>query len=135
MWSFTYLAYRFSVCFSSYCNQCRDFDLCRDPDLTQHNWHCTNCQQPYNKSSIELSLIDIISKRHVAYQVQDVQCLTCGKIKVTNMTRYCACSGNYANVMKREDFIKHLRTFHNIAKFHQLKWLEEVVNWCLEVSN
>lgn len=24
----------------TFCNQCRDLDLCRDPELTQHNWTC-----------------------------------------------------------------------------------------------
>ena len=81
----------------SYCNQCRDLDLCRDPELTFHSWRCTVCAQPYDLGVIEWMLVEFVYRRACAYQVQDLSCGTCGKIKQTNMAKYCPCSGHFVN--------------------------------------
>jgi hypothetical protein len=52
-------------------NQCRDLDLCRDPDLSsEETWRCGVCEQPYEMALIENSLVEIVQRRSVAYQVQ-----------------------------------------------------------------
>lgn len=117
---------------SSYCNQCRDLDLCRDPDLLRGRWECTVCSQPYDLGVVESTLVEFIQRRAVAYQVQDLQCATCGKIKVTNMAKYCPCSGHFVNTTSPKAFDTLLRTFSNISVYHRFAWLRETVDFIRE---
>ena len=79
-------------------------DLCRDSDIIRHKWLCGVCQHPYDLGVIEAMLVEFVERRAVAYQVQDLQCATCGKIKVTNMAKYCPCSGQYVNTISPQAF-------------------------------
>lgn len=88
-------------CFS-FCNDCRDLDLCRDVGLMNGEWKCAqpNCQQPYNKEWIESALIQVMIKKYLvayfsnmvcfpkvvrkrcrSYQVQDLKCKKCRQVK------------------------------------------------------
>lgn len=62
------------------------------------------CAQPYDLGVIESMLVEFVQRRAVAYQVQDLQCATCGKIKVTNMAKYCPCSGHFVNTISPQAF-------------------------------
>jgi len=116
----------------SYCNQCRDLDLCRDPDLVVHHWRCNICDQPYDLGVIEAMLVEFVIQRSVAYQVQDLKCAACGKVKVTNMAKYCPCSGQYINTTSQREFDRLMRTFSNIGVYHQFNWLLETINFIRE---
>jgi DNA polymerase epsilon subunit 1 len=96
----------------AYCNECRDLDICRDPDIILGIWACVCgevsyaffcdclfalfhevffcCMQLYDKSAIEATLVQAALTRHVAYQVQDLNCLTCSKIKVRDLSLHLA---------------------------------------------
>lgn len=43
-----------------------------DPYLIEHDWRCQKCQHTINKLTIENRLIDIVKKRSIGYQVQDL---------------------------------------------------------------
>ncbi|CAM9986714.1 unnamed protein product, partial [Hapterophycus canaliculatus] len=50
----------------SFCNLCRDLDLCRDSrlmDEDEERWQCIQCNHPYERSSIELSLVEAVQRR------------------------------------------------------------------------
>lgn len=80
----------------TFCNDCRDVDLLRDPSLAEHDWGCPKCTQPLNKAIIENRLIDLTKKRLVAYQTQDLLCSKCGLVKSSNTQLICpTCSGNF----------------------------------------
>jgi hypothetical protein len=81
---------------------------------------------------IESTLVEFIERRAVAYQVQDLQCVTCGKVKATNMAKYCPCSGQFVNTTSPKSFDTLLRTFSNIAVYHQFGWLRETVDFIRE---
>lgn len=55
-----------------YCNKCRDFDLCRDKELTAESWQCSECYHDFNKAAIEQRLIEYVNKRSMAFQLQDL---------------------------------------------------------------
>jgi DNA polymerase epsilon subunit 1 len=116
----------------SYCNQCRDLDLCRDPELVFHHWRCTVCAQPYDLGVIEWMLVEYVQRRAVAYQVQDLACATCGKIKQSNMAKFCPCSGHFVNSFSPQQFDASMRTFANIAVYHNFAWLLETITFIRE---
>jgi len=116
----------------SYCNQCRDLDLCRDPELTFHHWRCPVCAQPYDLGVVEWMLVEYVQRRAVAYQVQDLQCATCGKVKQSNMQRFCPCSGHFVNTVSPQQFDAQMRVFANIAVYHGFEWLKETITFVRE---
>ncbi|GLJ44675.1 hypothetical protein SUGI_0939260 [Cryptomeria japonica] len=76
----------------SYCNDCRDLDLCRDAALLEHDWRCSvpQCGQPYNKDWIENALIQIIRQRERLYHVQDLVFLNIAVFHQFSLLRECA---------------------------------------------
>lgn len=117
----------------SYCNNARDLDFLRDPNLLKHIWKCGICSHSYNKQNIERRLIDIVQKRSLAYQTQDLVCEKCKMVKAENTSQLCSnCSGNFACRENAPEFKQGLQVFLNIAKYHDFKMLRHVVDWCMK---
>ncbi|KAJ8965898.1 hypothetical protein NQ314_003839 [Rhamnusium bicolor] len=71
------------------CNHCRDIDLGRDQYRTDSAWFCPLCNTPYVSAEIECLLLDIISRKLLAYNLQDLQCKKCSQIKLENLIKHC----------------------------------------------
>ena len=71
----------------SYCNDCRDLDLCRDDELARHRWNCRVCEQPYNQASLEQRLVLALQHRVREYQLQDLQCVRCKQVRPSSRRR------------------------------------------------
>jgi hypothetical protein len=66
----------------SYCNDCRDLDLCRDPELQAgQRWQCAACAQPYDMAAIEARLVKLLGARIKEYVLQDLQCHKCKQVR------------------------------------------------------
>ncbi|KAK9824549.1 hypothetical protein WJX72_011249 [[Myrmecia] bisecta] len=117
----------------TYCNNCRDLDLCRDPDLQAHKWACEVCANAYNLGAIEAQLIHTVQQRAQRYQLQDLRCMKCKQIASGHLRRQChICSGHLANTVTRAAFHKGLTVFRNVARYHSFELLMEIVGWLLE---
>jgi len=112
-----------------FCSGTRDLDLCRDMELTQKGLVCITCKQSYDVGVIEAELVEIITRRSVAYQVQDLSCVNCSKIKQMHLNQFCQCSGQYALQNSPQTFATQLKTFAGIAQHYKLEWLAETVQW------
>ncbi|KAG5438743.1 hypothetical protein PCANB_002463 [Pneumocystis canis] len=93
-----------SYILSVICQNCgflQDVDFCRDNDLISLNQlgkksfilKCVQCFSEYNKLAIEEMLIGKVQNMVTIYQIQDLRCKKCGKIKQSNLQEYCECSG------------------------------------------
>ena len=47
------------------------------------------------------TLLELVQRHSLAYQLQDVVCLKCKLVKADNVAVYCSCSGTFANTRKR----------------------------------
>ncbi|KAJ6368932.1 hypothetical protein OIU78_001326 [Salix suchowensis] len=58
----------------SYCNDCRDLDLCRDSAVLAEDWRCAvpQCGQPYDREVMENALLQIVRQRERLYHLQDL---------------------------------------------------------------
>lgn len=67
---------------NSYCNDRRDLDLCRDAALLEHDWRCVipQCGQPYDRSWIENTLLQIVRQRERLFHLQDLVCSKCCQV-------------------------------------------------------
>eukprot|EP01111_Echinosteliopsis_oligospora_P019288 TRINITY_DN9263_c0_g1_i1.p1 TRINITY_DN9263_c0_g1~~TRINITY_DN9263_c0_g1_i1.p1 ORF type:complete len:245 (+),score=36.77 TRINITY_DN9263_c0_g1_i1:68-736(+) len=115
-----------------FCCISRDMDLLRDSDLMKTQWTCHSCGNPYNKNIIESNLVDIVQKKSLSYQLQDLVCSKCRSVKAENMGNMCAkCSGNWICKDSSDHFKRSLYVFQNVANYHKFHWLLEVVKTSL----
>ncbi|KAG0052419.1 DNA polymerase epsilon catalytic subunit [Gryganskiella cystojenkinii] len=126
----------------SYCNYCQDLDFCRDPHLLPKikkdtgkmvlgTWRCQECKEEYDRDAIEESMVAIVERMVDQYQMQDLKCVKCRRVKADHLGEWCECSGRFVTVMGRNDYLRKMRVFENIAEFYGLVLLKEVVTWIL----
>ncbi|BBN04847.1 DNA polymerase epsilon subunit 1 [Marchantia polymorpha subsp. ruderalis] len=120
----------------SYCNDCRDMDLCRDAALIERDWRCVMplCGQPYNREWVENALLQIVRKRERLYHLQDLLCVKCRQVKASHLAEQCTCAGNFRCRESPKDFLQRMRVFHNIAVYHGFDLLQECVSWILQTA-
>ncbi|UZJ54409.1 hypothetical protein CBS101457_003729 [Exobasidium rhododendri] len=132
-----------------FCNEDRNFDFCRDPDLLhpvastatighRHQqgggvvWKCTKCQCPYDKMDIEMKLCAMATECISTFCLQDLRCQKCDRLKEGNVGLYCSCSGTWGLTVTRKDSRKRLENMRRVARYHKLSILEEAVEELLE---
>ena len=126
----------------SYCNYCQDLDFCRDPHLLPRikkdtgkmvlgTWRCQECKEEYDREAIEESMVAIVERMVDQYQMQDLKCIKCRRVKADHLGEWCECSGRFVTVLGRNEYLKKMRVFENIAEFYGLVLLKEIVTWIL----
>lgn len=86
-----------------FCQKCTDLDICRDYKLNQEfeneeeadNWNCKSCDMQLNKQLIQARLLDMVNKRLISYQMQDLKCKQCKMVKNSVVSKYCECTGAF----------------------------------------
>lgn len=119
----------------SYCNDCRDLDLCRDKALLGQEWRCsvTQCGQPYDRGIMENALLQIIRQRERLYHMQDLVCLKCKQVKSARLSEICSCAGSFTCKEDLSGFQKSMQIFLNVAHDQKFQLLQECTSWILEV--
>jgi hypothetical protein len=120
----------------SYCNDCRDLDLCRDPTLLTEEWHCgqPQCGQPYDREVMENALLQIARQRERQYHLQDLVCVRCNQVKAAHLAEQCACAGSFKCKEDATEFRKKMQVIFNIASRQKFQLLQECTSWMLELK-
>ena len=107
------------------CDALRDFDFCRDPELTPDSltvgppkWMCRKCECEYDRTVIEMELIRMVGLIEKSFAQQDMRCSKCKQVRSDNASRYCPCSGSYQLVVGKAEMKRKLRTVLNVAIVH-----------------
>lgn len=118
----------------TYCNNCRDLDICRDPQIQDGRWICEepSCEQHYDMLYIENQLVQIVKQRVHTYQLQDLKCTKCKQVKIGHMAGQCKCGGGFVVTIAPKEIRKWLNVFRNIAEWHNFDMLGDTVSWLLE---
>lgn len=129
----------FIICihhFGSYCNDCRDLDLCQDKSLLTQQWRCNvlQCGQPYNRELMENNLLQIMREKERFYHLQDLVCSKCSQIKAAHLGEYCLCAGSFNLKEKVNEFNEKMEVLLNIAVCQKFDLLKECVSWILELK-
>lgn len=125
----------------AFCGWSRDVDLCRDQHVKGHRedhdleWFCPQCESPHGRDGIEHRLVKLVQTASAMYQLQDLVCTRCSKVKSDLMSQYCRCSGTFKPEHTPEMFAKSLLPFRSIAKYYAFDWLAETVEECLTVPS
>ncbi|KAK4854956.1 hypothetical protein QYF36_002733 [Acer negundo] len=119
----------------SYCNDCRDLDLCRDVALMAKEWRCAmpQCGQPYDREEMENSLVQIVRQRERLYHLQDLVCVRCNQVKAAHLAEQCSCAGSFRCKEDVSEFRSKMQIFLNIAIRQEFQLLQEFTSWILEV--
>ncbi|KAK3690262.1 DNA polymerase epsilon [Podospora appendiculata] len=125
-----------------HCTQARDIDLCRDEDLMPEvggapgsvQWRCSNanCNEEYDRNEIEERLVAEVEACIVQWTTQDLKCFKCGALRVNEFMEHCTCSGEWVESVRREDVLRRLRVYRNVASFYGLRMLGDVVEGVFE---
>ena len=91
-------------------------------------WKCPNCDASYDNTEIEFSLIDKLNRKSMAYVLQDLQCRKCKEIKRDNMNLLCSCSGEYDNLISRDEVASYVNICKSIATKCKMNILAEIVD-------
>ncbi|KAK9679178.1 protein of unknown function (DUF1744) [Popillia japonica] len=116
------------------CNHCRDVDLGRDPYRSETAWLCPICNTGYDNMEIESLLLDIVTKKMLAYNLQDLQCKKCAQIKLENLIKHCQCAGEFRGIISRDDLIALFKTFLHLAETYSMHALQETITNILELA-
>ncbi|KAM7522501.1 hypothetical protein LguiA_012403 [Lonicera macranthoides] len=118
----------------SYCNDCRDLDLCRDRALLAQEWRCAvpQCGQPYDREVMENALLQIVRQRERLYHIQDLICLKCRQVKAAHLAEHCACAGSFRCKEDVTEFRNKMQVFLNIAMHQKFQLLQDCTSWILE---
>ncbi|GAB2274640.1 DNA polymerase epsilon catalytic subunit A [Dionaea muscipula] len=119
----------------SYCNDCRDLDLGRDPSLNTQEWRCAvpQCGQPYDREIMENSLLQIVRQRERLYHLQDLACMRCKMVKDSHLAEQCSCGGSFKCKEDASQFLKKMKIFYDVAVQQDFQLLKECVSWILEI--
>jgi DNA polymerase epsilon subunit 1 len=120
----------------SYCNDCRDLDLCRDSTLLDQEWRCCvpECGQPYNGEKMENSLLQVVRQRERLYQLQDLLCTRCRHVKAAHLSDQCSCGGSFKCRERCSEYLQKMRIFLHIAQMQKFRLLEDCASRILENS-
>ncbi|CAL8464190.1 g3725 [Coccomyxa elongata] len=120
----------------SYCNDCTDLDLCRDPALQEHQWSCRKCGCAYELATIEAQLLRSVRLRARAYQLQDLRCLKCRQVLQGHLRRNCdQCGGTLRTTEPAAAFTDALTVFRNVATYHGFQLLQDATEWLLQMPS
>lgn len=111
------------------CNHCRDVDLLKDKHRAMKDglpvWLCAQCYVNYDTEEIERRLIDVINRKLISYNLQDLQCNRCKQIKQDNIMQYCSCAGDYSTLIQPSEVKALMVTFNTVADKHSMVLLKE----------
>lgn len=112
------------------CTMTRDVDLCRDEDLFAAegaSWRCGFCDAEYDRVAVEERLLGMVEGWTVEWATQDLKCVRCGALRLNDFMEHCTCSGEWKEVVSRDEVRKKLGVMRRVAKFYGLRMLADVV--------
>lgn len=98
-------------------------------------WSCPGCKMEYDPRVIEDRLLEIIQTKAMAFQLQDLVCKKCRNLKGDNISEKCHCGGEYKLFLNLDEFITQLNTFKHIAKYYNMKLLDEIISNILIINS
>ncbi|KYK54847.1 DNA polymerase epsilon [Drechmeria coniospora] len=120
------------------CTMARDLDFCRDEELLRAGgkgdedgqrqpWQCSFCHAEFDRIAMEERLVSTVQSWVVEWTTQDVACAKCGALRVNDLMEHCTCSGEWRELVSRDEVTRKLAVMRRVASFYQLRMLGDVV--------
>eukprot|EP00571_Detonula_confervacea_P015151 CAMPEP_0172308022 /NCGR_PEP_ID=MMETSP1058-20130122/8746_1 /TAXON_ID=83371 /ORGANISM="Detonula confervacea, Strain CCMP 353" /LENGTH=2557 /DNA_ID=CAMNT_0013020353 /DNA_START=95 /DNA_END=7768 /DNA_ORIENTATION=- len=118
------------------CHECYDIDLCATPpddeESSLKQWLCGGCSSPYDADQMERRLVDIVQRKCMRYQLQDLRCTKTQQVAVRAMARTSDCSAALKLDIPRSEFHGQITILRNLAEYYGLEWLLETTDGVLQ---
>jgi DNA polymerase epsilon subunit 1 len=91
-------------------------------------WCCKGCRSEYDKQRIEDRMITLVQTWFTACDMQDLTCERCNAMKTENLMSQCSkCGGEYSDTVNKEELMRKVNVFKNVAKEQELIRLSEII--------
>jgi DNA polymerase epsilon subunit 1 len=115
-----------------HCSYVCDMDLCRNDFLvkmvdSQYTFVCENCNQHYDRVELEERLVQELQRLMTLFQVQDLKCEKCKRIRESDLTDHCECSGAWMETLPRCEVSKKVQIYKDVSNFYDMELLQSVV--------
>ena len=90
-------------------------------------FNCDDFFIPYDPNYIEFKLVDILQRRNIRYQLQDLRCVKSGCVATRALAHHSESSGKLHSDFSKQEFTNQLLLLQNIAKFYNLELLNEMI--------
>uniref|UniRef100_A0A7I4XU50 DNA polymerase epsilon catalytic subunit n=1 Tax=Haemonchus contortus TaxID=6289 RepID=A0A7I4XU50_HAECO len=109
---------------------CSNCSLATDIDVgDEMSWTCKECGQSFAKSDIDQMISDRLNMLMTAYLLQDHVCTKCRSIRRDNISKYCECSGVFANTITAAELLRDAKTACDIGQQFDLPITVEISQW------
>ncbi|KND89329.1 DNA polymerase epsilon catalytic subunit A [Tolypocladium ophioglossoides CBS 100239] len=112
------------------CTMARDVDLCRDEGLQKDgdgSWRCGVCGGELDRVALEERLVGMVQAMTVEWATQDLKCGRCGALRVNELMEHCTCSGEWREVVRRDEVMKRMGVMRRVARFYGMRMLGDAV--------
>lgn len=76
-------------------------------------------------------MIARVQEMIVEWATQDLKCAKCRTIKVNDFMEHCGCGAEWVGTVGREEVVRKLGVYGNVAGFYGLRMLGDVVGGVL----
>lgn len=112
------------------CDSCVNLNLCVKGE-EDGGWFCEECGSEYDKGFIEWRLVEMMNKKSVQYQVQDLRCPKTNAVAKGYMGVVSETCSVWRGDFDRERYVRDLGVLRRIAEGFELEWLGETVEGLL----
>ena len=103
-------------------------------------WRCKICDNDLSLDKIEKRLIDLLNRRVVTYQMQDLKCVNCRMVNNTILGSRCQCTGKFEQTIgnvppeklanpnllnQMTDIRLFIKLLRNFGSLHHMRMLQE----------
>lgn len=110
-----------------WCQDVVDIDLCDPPEPHVFAWSCRSCHHELDHVLLEDRIVQQLLAALTSYQLQDLRCSKCHRVRPDNMSTYCSCSGTYECVATPSHLEKSISIFRHVAAHFGLRQLRSVL--------
>lgn len=118
----------------SYCSNVCFIDISQPLIKSVFGWQCVNCYHEFDRVYLEEKLVQQFIDSVSLFQLQDLKCLKCGRIRPNDLAQHCECSGHYGVSYDISLFHLKLKVFDQVAHFFDLNYLQSVLEPYATVS-
>ncbi len=99
--------------------------------MYQKQWLCSGCGSPYDVDQVERRLVDIVQRKCIRYQLQDLRCSKTQQVAIRAMARTSDRSAALKLDIPYSDFSSQIVILRNLASYYDLDWLLETTDGVL----
>ena len=116
--------------FCQECHESRDVNLCYIPPSDddeevspQKQWFCEDCGAPYDADDVEGRLVDIVHKKMLRYQLQDIRDTKTARVVTRCLPKLSECTTGIKLDTSPEKQKQELKLLQSLSEYHQLESL------------